>query len=287
MGMIGDFVHNATHPGDALHSIGGAWNSFTGAEQAKSANKRNVAQQGIQRDWEEMMSNTAMQRHVSDLKAAGLNPLLGASGAGADVPNVAPARVEPRPSSSSGVATAFQAFNQLSSAVNFLASAATTNAMRPGAPKLQGAQTGESVARTGLANSQQVNEVLRGPQIEAETKRIVAEAKNTEQLTANAVETFNQIVAETKRIGAQTTGQELENMKSKIAGGISALDFQERQAMLPLVIAFRSEETRLGTRKASVEADAQSTWFAWLSSYLSAPLRNAAPIINSAIGATK
>lgn len=73
-----------------------AVDQFLGQDAAHKANRTNIMLARENRDWMEMMSNTAMQRHMKDLEAAGINPMYGlGTGAGASTPVGQSARVEP------------------------------------------------------------------------------------------------------------------------------------------------------------------------------------------------
>lgn len=131
-------------------ALGGVAQGVLGYIGQRESNTMNAEQSNTNRDFQERMSNTSHQREVTDLKAAGLNPLLSAKG-GASTPGGAQA-VMGSPLGA-GIASAREGYNMAIAAQQAKEGIALTRAQT--AKTLVDAE----VARKGIPQSEAINSV--------------------------------------------------------------------------------------------------------------------------------
>jgi hypothetical protein len=88
------FLSNIGTLGGALGGFGALAAPFLGYSATKQTNRQQIAQSQKQMDFQERMSNTAYQRTMKDMRAAGLNPILASKLGGASSPSGSQAQLK-------------------------------------------------------------------------------------------------------------------------------------------------------------------------------------------------
>lgn len=226
-----------------LGGIGGSLlGGLFGNSAQAAANRTNIQLQQKQLDWEERMANSAYQRATTDMKAAGINPMLAVSQGGATTPSVAPARVEPVDAFAKGVASAADKLMQY-------------NAIRKMGADADYAT--EKATQEGILTADMKAKYL-DPTNPNNYTNMDIEAK------ANALKISREQAAQaeeaTKQLRAQTTIREIEKRVQESTEGYQVSSARDRARILEKEVDI-TEFRRILTRLEIPEQQAIAKWF--------------------------
>lgn len=154
----------------ALGAVGSVASAGASMYGAREQNIASAEQAQKQMDFQERMSSTSYQRSVADMKAAGMNPMLGYSQGGASAPSGASAPVVNE--TGTGANSALQALTTLQGLENANASADLTRA-----------ETARTLASVALVDAQTGQSTASARQADAAASNILAGLGGTESDT--------------------------------------------------------------------------------------------------------
>lgn len=226
MGLFGSIASSV-----AGNLVGG----WLGMEGQESANEASAASARERMNWEKMMSDTAYQRGVKDLKKAGLSPMLAYSQGGASTPSGAQ----------------YEAKNELSPLASS-AGSAVQKALEAGNLK---AQIDKTEAETELASAQAAETQARIP-------TYAADIGLKESQTAKASYEMQNLLSQTNLNNTQVAKvyEEMKNLFEQ--RGLTQAQVEESLSRTALnreqikEIAPRIMETYARTRRTDVETQA-------------------------------